>query len=65
MNERPFVVRTQDTLGLVHAGIMSNDEAATAAAESVLSALVLHLKHPQCSLPGALRSRFDLLTTLR
>ena len=61
--DETVIVDTARTLALVHRGLAAGGELADAA-ESVLSALVLQLRHPQCTLPGALRSRLDLLTAL-
>lgn len=54
-------VVTVEALAWCQTGINSTDPRICAAAESVLSALVLHLRHRKATLPDALDGHVELL----
>lgn len=65
MTQQYIVVDTVQTLERVHRALRTGDAAAIEAADSVLSALILHLKHQQAPLPTAVQPALDLLIALR
>lgn len=59
MNEQ--VIDVADTIALAQRGLRAENAAVVLSAESVLSYLVLHLKHRKAPVPGGLRPHLDRL----
>jgi hypothetical protein len=59
-----MIVDTLATLALIHKAHRTGDAALIAAADSVLSGLILHIKHGQAVLDKRLRPHLDVLTAL-
>lgn len=55
------IVSTNEALRLVQRGVVADDEQVQASAESVLSYIVLHLKHSKVSLPAELKPHMSVL----
>lgn len=58
---RQKIIKTADTLRMVHAGLAHPSERINNCAESVLSVLILNLRHPEIVLP---ESVVDVYLTL-
>lgn len=64
MSDTPVVITTLHLLRLVQLGMDSDDQRILAAADTVASFLVLHLRRRAVCLPSELVSRVDLLQQL-
>lgn len=59
---QPIFVDTVQVLQLIHKALRTRDPARLAAADSVLSGLILHIRHERAAIPQALAEHLDVLT---